>query len=244
MLSDKDKQAILNGAFGRTRDGRKAKFIGFNRSDNHVFEIETESGKYSDWKLYSFLKNFHLVNNSDQPEDIVGLWQDKPESFDLARALKGEPVLLRSGLKAFVVLDSITTAKKNFNKASVKSDGFPLLIMYCKEDDDILFTNWLTVDGLAWEDAEHNDIIGMWKEPEPQITVNNLQLPKPVTEPLPIYTEIYYLSVEDCKYVINRIFYKDIEFIRKLLENRMLYRTRAEVIQVIEAITGKTYEDR
>ena len=73
MISEQDKQAILNGAFGKTRDGRKAKFIGFNHSDNPVFEIETESGKYSDWKLYSFLKNFHLVNDCNQPEDIIGL---------------------------------------------------------------------------------------------------------------------------------------------------------------------------
>ena len=34
--------------------------------------------------------------------DIVGLWEDKLEAFNLERALNGEPVKLRCGLKAYI----------------------------------------------------------------------------------------------------------------------------------------------
>ena len=65
MISEQDKQAILNGAYGITINGYCA---------------NTQVEAFDD--LFSCC--------SSQNFNIIGLWQEKPEPFDLNRALKGE----------------------------------------------------------------------------------------------------------------------------------------------------------
>ncbi|AFU18655.1 MULTISPECIES: hypothetical protein [Actinobacillus] len=226
MISEQDKQAILNGAFGKTRDGRKAKFIDRRPDGCPVFAI-IKGECLSECKLEMYTTSFKIYSNKETNSDIIGLWQDKPEPFDLEQALAGNPLIdLHNNEKCWLY--------KSHNNGK-------LIIEYENEydgDSDLPKISFIS------EENNLTDCFGMWKDPELQLSSNSLQLPKPVTEPLPSYAEIYYLNIENCKYVINQIFYKDIEFIGKLLENRMLYRTKEEVIQVIEAITGKPYEDR
>lgn len=226
MLSENDKQAILNGAFGVTRKGQKAKFLGKNgRSDHAWWCFYNDDGSVDDFKPFQSV--FEYRENKQAHFDIIGLWQDKPEPFDLEQALAGNPLIdLHNNEKCWLY--------KSHNNGK-------LIIEYENEydgDSDLPKISFIS------EENNLTDCFGMWKDPELQLSSNSLQLPKPVTDPLPSYAEIYYLNIENCKYVINQIFYKDIEFIGKLLENRMLYRTKEEVIQVIEAITGKPYEDR
>lgn len=248
MISEQDKQAILNGAYCTTRGGQKVKLLAQVQHGGYVFGLF--KGDFiclneDDSFCFFVNRNFEYLGMQTHKLDIIGLWQEKPEPFDLERALNGEPVLLRSGLKAFVVLDSITTAKKKFNKGSLESDEYPLLVFYFKDNNETLYTNWLTVDGLAWKDEHHDDdIIGMWKEPEPQLSTDSLQLPKPLTQLLSNGDVYFTLTAVEGKYVIDRWKWGDREADHVFLSEARIYKTKADVIKVIETITGKPYEDR
>lgn len=95
------------------------------------------------------------------------------------------------------------------------------------------------------DDQEHNyDIVGMWKEPEPQLSSNSLQLPKPLTEPLNNDDNYFTLASRNGKYVIDDWRWKDKTSDHIFLREARIYKTKDDVIKVIEIITGKPYEDR
>lgn len=182
MISEQDKQAILNGAYGITRDGRKAFLIGFTENEHPVFEITTE-GKYAEKSIYKYLTDFHLVNNLNNALDIIGLWQDKPEPFDLERALAGEPVLIRDGSKGYVFANLNDIA---FKENMSCSDYLPLrgVIVYENNGKKLSSETW-TLNGRTSSNGEEDyyDIIGMWKEPQSEPNTVTLTLPCPLKEP-------------------------------------------------------------
>ena len=107
--------------------------------------------------------------------------------------------------------------------------------------------NWQDIAGYAMVGGELF---------EPQLSSNTLQLPKPLTKLPSKDTTLYCLDfkpeentefgmfhVETYVYVVNSTL-NDSIMDNIYLKNRRLYRTKEEVIQVIEAITGKPYEDR
>ncbi|MFU2115446.1 hypothetical protein ACLRAI_10395 [[Pasteurella] aerogenes] len=102
MLSEQDKQAILNGAYGITIEGKKIKYIGKRELSNgeyafpYFFVILSENGDISRSTYLS--ENLTYALGDGNNHEIVGLWEDKIEPFDLDRALSGEPVRLRNGL--------------------------------------------------------------------------------------------------------------------------------------------------
>ncbi|MDO9858950.1 hypothetical protein Q7453_11475, partial [Glaesserella parasuis] len=103
MISEQDKQAILNGAYGISRKGLKCKFVGFTNGTHsyvHMFVYFNTEGFIVNIEYLN--ENFNNSTAFESLEDVIGLWQDKPEPFDLKRALNGEPVMLRNGLKAYV----------------------------------------------------------------------------------------------------------------------------------------------
>lgn len=82
MISEQDKQAILNGAYAVTRDGRKFKYVGRTKcvcSDDlnlNLFICLNANGLIVD--VY-YLNDKFLYNLCDESDnDIVGLWVDKP----------------------------------------------------------------------------------------------------------------------------------------------------------------------
>lgn len=99
MISEQDKQAILKGAYGITREGNKVKFIG-EREINNGFPYHFVILSQNDKILGSLGLTKNLTNQPEQESihDVVGLWKDKPEPFDLERALLGEPVKLMDGV--------------------------------------------------------------------------------------------------------------------------------------------------
>lgn len=96
------------------------------------------------------------------------------KEFDLDAALNGEPVLLRSGRKAYIGYKTPDCYVCN----SGEKIEFPLHGYIIKADNIIEVPNMFwTINGRAYKDDVDNasDIIGMWEEPK--ISVEDL--PKP-----------------------------------------------------------------
>lgn len=168
MISEQDKQAILNGAYGITRNGRKAKYIGTFYSEKYpnyfIFLDEDDKIFYG----AKFTNDFREYENAVSNLDILGLWQDKPEPFDLERALAGEPVITRDNCKAYV--QAMIEQSEELMYYTLIGYGFNGIH---KE-----FLHW-DKNGLSLkDDISCNDIVGMWKDPEPKTVT--LTLPCPV----------------------------------------------------------------
>ncbi|WP_143531055.1 hypothetical protein [Rodentibacter ratti] len=102
--------------------------------------------------------------------DIVGLWENKPEPFNLERALAGEPVLLRNNLKAFVLHD----IRPLINIV----EYYPIIGV----DEQGTLMRWNHKGQYPLQNNQgYLDIVGMWKEPEP-VKSSADNLPKPIRE--------------------------------------------------------------
>lgn len=164
MISEKDKQAILNGAYGISRGGKKCKFVGkAAHPDDYTHKfiyLNNEGLIHTSTYLNNDFKNYDGIISDF---DVIGLWEDKPEPFNLERALAGEPVMLRNGLKANILKQIKDTLIGYFDECSPFS--------------------W-DINGDASLAAESNhDIIGMWKEPEPELNTVTFTLPSALKEP-------------------------------------------------------------
>jgi hypothetical protein len=96
------------------------------------------------------------------------------KEFDLKAALNGEPVVLRSGRKAFVTCDL-----RRYFKNTI-SDKKLIGIVAMEDDPNSFSVSSRWYDSGAYHDTETNeesdyDIIGMWEEPK----INIEDLPKP-----------------------------------------------------------------
>lgn len=174
MISEKDKQAILNGAYGISRGGKKCKFVGkAAHPDDYTHKfiyLNNEGLIYTSTYLNNDFKNYDGVISDF---DVIGLWEDKPEPFDLERALAGEPVMLRNGLKANILIQIKDTLIGYFDECS------PL--------------SW-DINGDASLAAESNhDIVSMWKEPEPVSKKITVTLPRALKEP---QDEMWFVDTE------------------------------------------------
>ena len=90
--------------------------------------------------------------------------------FDLDKALAGEPVVLRNGLKAYI--------KHNLEDYQELDFDFPLRGYLISEG--YAFERSWTIDGLSFLAESEYDVIGMWEE------LGMWEEPRPaVTRPLP-----------------------------------------------------------
>lgn len=169
MLSEKEMEILKNGAYGVTRDGRKALYAGTDGDDEHIWLLFMRSNPIMPEDFEVGYASFNKYNYTDISNlDIIGLWEDKPEPFNLERALAGEPVLLKSGEKAFVLNNIEPLMYSNYPLIGVDNNGEPL--------------HWdkTGICGSRGLGGELN-IIGMWKEPEP-INSSDNELPKPIKD--------------------------------------------------------------
>lgn len=188
MISEKDKEAILNGAYGITRGGRKVKYVGKrNTSDCDVdfplfFAVFNQKDEICITLLLS--RDFTNFNGRGSDNDVVGLWEDKPEPFDLERALAGEPVKLRNGKKAYM---------KYIMPPEYKG-SYPLrgYIIDPSSATEIESNSW-TLDGIGCvPTGVHSlDIISMWKDPESVANNVTVTLPRALSEP---QDEMWYVN--------------------------------------------------
>ncbi|WGE81797.1 hypothetical protein NYR66_02055 [Actinobacillus equuli subsp. haemolyticus] len=228
MLSENDKQAILNGAFGVTRTGQKAKFLGKNaRSDHTWWCFYNDDGSVDDFKPFQSV--FEYRENKQAHFDIIGLWQDKPDPFDLDRALKGECINY-SGEPCYIYYSNRKTETHEYI-VEASSGAFTL--------------------GGVREDELSKCM--MWKEPKPQLSSNTLQLPKPLTDVPNDNDEVWhFFTTKGCHANCSELSIRGLKWGKDIskeaeleyLNHGRLYATREDVVKVIETITGKPYEDR
>lgn len=180
MISMQDKEAILNGAYGITREGKKVKYIGKrDTSDGDLdfplfFVVFNQKDEISRTLLLS--RDFTNFKWPGGDNDVVGLWEDKPEPFDLERALAGEPVKLRNGKKAY--MKYIMPPEY---KGSYPIRGY---IIDPSSANEIESNSW-TLDGMGCvPTGVHSlDISSMWKDPEPESNTVAVTLPRALKEP-------------------------------------------------------------
>lgn len=92
------------------------------------------------------------------------------KEFDLKAALNGEPVMLRSGNKAYIKYNLLDDIKS----LNVKVGMYPLF-GYRLECNYINNTSWNVLGIAKYRATRGYDIIGMWEEPKISIE----DLPKP-----------------------------------------------------------------
>ncbi|WP_427835079.1 hypothetical protein [Actinobacillus pleuropneumoniae] len=237
MISKQDKKAILNGALGITSNGLKCKIVERATSPNLFYKnlliLYTDDG---------YLKTTFIADDLGNADlDIVGLWQEKPEPFDLEKALAGEPVLLRDGSKAYIFhcINDEFAKKHNI--------GYQLLGVIVDSLEGKQLTRSWAKSGIFNEVNPYPDfdIIGMWREQsKPLLSDDGCQLPSPVNSISTSDKNLFAITVlSGGRYGIENVSINSSGVIGKLEAGR-LYATREDVIKVIEAITGKQYEDR
>ena len=96
--------------------------------------------------------------------------------FDLVAALEGAPVVLRNGLKAYVLADTANLGEFE----TIYRDEYPLVVLVSGAG-----LNMHMRDG-SYTDKPDNpkDIIGMWSDPPKTIRIGEYDVPEPVREPL------------------------------------------------------------
>ena len=139
------------------------------------------------------------------------------KEFNLDAALNGEPVVLRSGRKAYIG----HKPPDCYVCDSGEKIEFPLHGYIIKADNIIEVPNMFwNINGRAYKDGVDNasDIVGMWEDPKISIE----DLPKPFRPE--ISEEFFYLSAGSVKYCS---FYSDIN--TELMRSGQCFRTKQDV---------------
>lgn len=185
MISKDDKHKILNGAFAVSRDGRKCKFVG---KTAHVSLDDVSLNIFTYFNSDELVTGIHHVNDDllfgityESDYDVVGLWDDSIKPFNLEKALAGEPVITREGNKAYVKY--VMPDEHRAYAGAYPLNGY---ILNHEEPDGVEIYQW-TKDGSAQVSSPNHrdDIIGMWREPEPATDLNTVAatLPRALKEP-------------------------------------------------------------
>lgn len=151
------------------------------------------------------------------------------KEFNLDAALNGEPVMLRNGQKAIIYY----CVHDNFKFNEKTPDAFPLKgMVFDKEGylDDSSAT-WSRSGRFSYSEDEW-DIVGMWKEPKKQISIEDL--PKPFK---PKDGESYYYI---CGRFVNCIYnYTEVSpFDRVAAQNGQCFRTEKDAQKWIDFMKG------
>lgn len=154
MLSKDEIAKLKAGAFGVLRNGTKVKYLGEYINGRFVWAQYDERDKISlivaDYEDFQF----YMRNASTSSRDVIGLWGDKPEPFDLERALAGEPIFN----------DNVGSGEAYLSKSSF--------------DDETFIVEYKTAVGL-YDITQLNIDFKMWKEPK-EVVSSVDDLPKPI----------------------------------------------------------------
>lgn len=185
MITEQDKQAILDGAYGVNRNGKKCKFLGITDEPvySHFFVYYDSSNKII--TSCQLTENFLYSDTDVSGLDVVGLWEDKPEPFDLERALNGDPVILRGGVKAYI----------KYMMPEGYTGHYPLNGFILDPNGIGFNTESWTLDGRCFinDDKNGHDIVWMWKDPEPELNTVTVTLPRALKEP---QDEMWFVDTE------------------------------------------------
>lgn len=227
MLSDKEIAALKNGAYGVSRKGLKCKYVG---------EVAQERGQYYFAYFNKLNKVIHIavldrnlegLLNHTEGCDVVGLWVDKLEPFNVERALLGEPVMTRDRAKAYV--QTHITQPKELKHYCLIGFGY--------NGEHKEFLHWDETGRVMADDDTCDDIIGMWKQPQEQPV-----LPKPITD-FGDLGKVWYigLDAQGNSYIPMQSI-KEVEWAayqKERLKNGFYYATKEDCQRAIDTITGK-----
>lgn len=221
MISEEDKKEILNGAYGISRDGVKCKYVGLSDYENYPYVFIYFNDSNEIVRTLQLSEEFHNIIDTVSVTDIVGLWKDLPEPFNLEKALAGEPVMLRCGLKAYV----------KFTAPPEYTGDYPLQGYSIVPDssEGIIFESW-TLAGTEFTNGvgHDNDIIGMWKEPEPVSKNVTVTLPRALREPK---DDMWYITESG---VFKSSYKKDISL--TIFNNRSYFASEADAEAWLKAM--------
>ncbi|MDY0669214.1 pyruvate kinase [Pasteurella multocida] len=137
------------------------------------------------------------------------------KEFDLEKALAGEPVVLRNGDKAFVkfVLENPLFEDDQVMGFHIDSEGKEEVTSWGNNGVHIPNTNSIY------------DIIGMWEEPRPTVT---LTLPCPLKS-VTVGQRVFYLDLnKQCERICAFLFQKDSTYHFNLLKNGGIFSTEED----------------
>lgn len=160
------------------------------------------------------------------------------KSFDLEKALAGEPVKLRYGGKAYVkyILDDRY------------STSYPLrgFAEYKRLPEGTLHVNelsWHLNGEIASNKDSELDIVGMWEEPKPKRFINGIEVPEPVTEETWVDGDCYWhMSLGTPAAVSEMIFCKDSQIDRLLISRRVVFETKEGAEAMAKALLNYKVE--
>lgn len=173
--------AMENRVFLKTRLGRKVIISLFNENDENdpypFIGIEFDHKDMEDFDSSTWTIDGKYYNEKeDHSSDIIGLWEEsiKPEPFNLERALNGEPVLLRNGLKAEILKALDKPDAKGFQYFGLSLQTQNGETWYHEQAWNKNFKGSILLN----DTLTNYDIVGMWQEPKrPTVT---LTLPCPL----------------------------------------------------------------
>ncbi|MEB3500009.1 pyruvate kinase [Pasteurella multocida] len=148
------------------------------------------------------------------------------KEFNLERALAGEPVVLRNGHKAFIV--------KHIPEEYIKKEECEL-IGYLVEGLKFQSCATWTKDGKynPCFSSHIYDIVGMWEEPRPTVT---LTLPCPLKS-VTVGQRVFYLDLnKQCERICAFLFQKDSTYHFNLLKNGGIFSTEEDAQAWLDAM--------
>lgn len=186
MINELHKEAILKGAFGLSRDGHKCRYIGKNESSDFPYQFVYYQLDEVIQDVANLSEQFTYLKDSEGDLDVVDLWENRIEPFNLEKALEGEPVLLRNGKKAHLKFIMPKEYKGLFPvKGYIIDDTDP---------EGAYTLSWGLNGKSVREGYDHRlDIIGMYREPGLKPNTVTLMLPCPLKEPR---DEMWFLHME------------------------------------------------
>ena len=151
--------------------------------------------------------------------------------FDLVAALEGAPVVLRNGIKAYVLADTANLGEFE----TIYRDEYPLVVLVSGAG-----LNMHMRDGSYTEKPDNpKDIIGMWEEPPKTIRIGEYDVPEPVREPLEKDTE-YWIAHFSLEVLANRFKWYSDKFDNLVLKNGLIHLTKEAAVIHAKALVSLT----
>lgn len=152
--------------------------------------------------------------------------KQKKKPFNKAEALKGAPVVLRNGAKAFVKFE--IAADQLINSSNIRDALHGYIVGPLNIAEDIF--SWKE-DGRVWTKSENElDIIGMWEELRQKVTIT---IPKPLFMP-PEGARTYFKI--NSEMTIVEIVWTGNKNDKATLENGMAFATREDAERFLKAM--------
>lgn len=151
------------------------------------------------------------------------------KAFDIEQALKGNPVCLRNGQKAFVGYKLNSKYNSSYPLRG-HSEDFQMNTWICNE------RKWVS-NGLCYDGNDY-DIVGMWDESR---IINGREVPRSATwdEPDDL-GYAYFVNFGSTTLVSEFAYSKESEVGRNLVERVLVFKRRAHAEQMARALLNYT----